>query len=249
MSSFSYNVQNITNHKSYKLMKFTSSSIHSMVNFLKRGSCALISGTVALYAHAGTLINGSFDAGYTGFSSGYSFISSGICQQPGTFGLRTNPQSFNPNYGLFGDHTTGTGYMMLVDGSPTANTTVWQETVTVSPNTPYSFSCWAAPSYAANYPTLHFTVNSAALGSDLTLSGSAGNWQEFSSIWNSGAATSALIRIVDTSTVWNAYGNDFALDDISMVAVPEPGIAALLLLGVAALRVRPLGIRSATTKH
>src|SRR5690606_1298627 len=39
------------------------------------------------------------------------------------------------------------------------------------------------------------------------------NWQQFIVVWNSGAATSAQISIINQNTL--DAGNDFALDDIS----------------------------------
>src|SRR4051812_6854698 len=77
------------------------------------------------------LTNGNFSAGNTGFTSEYVFVNSGVSTTPGTYGIRTNSQSYNPNFNLFGDHTTGNGNMMLVDGHPTPNRTVWSETIPV----------------------------------------------------------------------------------------------------------------------
>ena len=131
--------------------------------------------------------------------------------------------------------------MMLVDGSPVGDTTVWQETVSVLAGTDYTFSAWAMPSDAANLSTLRFFINSAQIGSDLSLVTPSGTWQNFTNGWNAGANTSATIRIVDTNT--QGFGNDFALDDVSFTGsnVPEPSAAILLLSGAAiCLRRRSL---------
>jgi hypothetical protein len=128
--------------------------------------------------------------------------------------------------------------MMLVDGAQSAGVTVWQETVTVTPSTQYAFSCWAAnsdPAGFTNYSILHFTINGAQVGSDLTLSSAGGIWQKFGVAWNSGASSSGVIRIVDVET--DGLGNDFALDDISLTVVPEPSVTLLSLLAVASLVV------------
>ena len=41
-------------------------------------------------------------------------------------------------------YTTGTGLMLIVDGSATANTQVWSESIAVVPNSQYTFSFYSA---------------------------------------------------------------------------------------------------------
>ena len=53
----------------------------------------------------------------------------------GHYTVGVNPHNFNPNGSSFGDHTTGTGNMFIANGSTSANTVVWQETVNVSSDT------------------------------------------------------------------------------------------------------------------
>jgi hypothetical protein len=192
----------------------------------KLGILALsVFATIAPARSADLIINGNFDAGFTGFSSSYNFVASGQ-GTPGDFGIRTFSQDFNSGFDAFMDHTTGTGNMMLVDGSPTPNVTVWQESVSVSPATDYTFSAFATAADGVDTPTLRFLINSVQIGSDLLLV-TPGNWQNFTNVWNSGASTTATITIVDTKTA--TLGNDFALDDISFSpTVPEPSTFAFL---------------------
>lgn len=182
---------------------------------------------VAPVRGADLIVNGNFDAGFSGFSSSYNFVASGPGTTPGDFGIRTFSKDFNSGYDAFFDHTTGAGNMLLADGSPTPNVTVWQESVAVSPATDYTFSAFATTANGIATPTLRFLINSAQIGSDLLLVTPAGNWQNFTNVWNSGASTTATITIVDTNTV--SLGNDFALDDISFSPpIPEPSTFALL---------------------
>jgi hypothetical protein len=122
---------------------------------------SLISLTIGLVALAtaisasAQIANGDFSAGNSGFTSGYGFVSSGQSTTPGTFGIRTSSQDFNPGYTGFGDHTTGAGNMMLVDGAGSASTIVWQETISVATNTTYLWSAWAAPANGGSPATLH----------------------------------------------------------------------------------------------
>ena len=164
------------------------------------------------------VVNGDFSAGNTGFTSSYSFVASGTSTTPGTYGVRTNSQSFNPGYNLFFDHTSGSGNMMLVDGSSDTSAVVWQETLSVATNTAYIFSAWAAPANGSNPAGLIFSVNGSQVGGTLNLTNTPGVWQHFFAVWSSGNATNATLRITDNNSV--ALGNDFALDDLAFTVAP-----------------------------
>ncbi len=143
------------------------------------------------------------------------------------------PQGYHPNF-HGRDHTnnvSGTRNYLLVNGSTTLTGTpprqmiIWQQTVNIVPNTDYYFSAWAMNLNPASPAQLQFEVNGVLVGTvadlnvapkptteaqvDLT------NWVRFYSnpLWNSGAATTAVIRIRNLNTT--AGGNDFGLDDIS----------------------------------
>lgn len=175
--------------------------------------------TVTSYTVGSNLIvNGDFSAGNTGFSSSYTFTNptnTGEAQ----FNVITNPQTYNGAFSTCGDNTTGTGNMMVVNGSSIVGATVWCQTVAVSPNTDYLFSAWLASVYPTNPAVLQFTVNGVPFGANLNASGTTCVWDEFFSTWNSGANTSATICITNLNT--NVAGNDFALDDISFSTVCE----------------------------
>jgi len=185
-------------------------------------ACAVILSPAS--GHAQNLLqNGAFSAGNTGFTSAYGFVSSGPSTSVGTYGIRSSSTDFNPGYNSFGDHTTGSGNMMLVDGSASGSAVVWQETIAVAPNTTYAFSGWATASDNENVPTLRFYINGAQVGSDFTLSTSPGQWQQFSTAWNSVAGGTATIAVVDLTTP--SLGNDFALDDFSFVPLSVASVS------------------------
>jgi hypothetical protein len=48
-----------------------------------------------------------------------------------------------------------------------------------------------------------------------------GVWTQFSAQWNSGNTTDAVIQIADTTAI--AFGDDFALDDLSFGPGGAPG--------------------------
>ncbi|MFN8287721.1 MAG: gliding motility-associated C-terminal domain-containing protein [Chitinophagales bacterium] len=168
--------------------------------------------TVTSQVQLGNLItNGDFSSGNTGFSSGYVYANPNTAE--GQYFVSTNAQSWNGGMAACGDHTTGTGNMMLVNGATTANVSIYCQTVNVQPNTDYAFSTWLQTVTAGNPAQLQFSINGSLLGSVFTASNSTCIWQQFYTVWNSGANTTATICIVNQNTI--ASANDFTLDDIS----------------------------------
>ena len=186
------------------------------------------------------VVNGDFSAGNAGFSSGYSF-SPGNCTPPAIYDVRTNPHDCHPLFASMGDHTTGSGNMMVVNGAEQPNVLVWGQTVSVLQNTTYFFSVWVATVFPASPAELDFNINGSAIGS-LTAPNTTGNWVQFFATWFSGANTSAQLGLVNQNLAFS--GNDFALDDIVLDttqpgSVPEPGSWLLVGTALAALgRVR-----------
>ncbi|HPI54265.1 MAG TPA: hypothetical protein PLU10_06195, partial [Chitinophagaceae bacterium] len=168
-----------------------------------------------LNAGCNQLVNGDFESGNIGFSSQYTFAPINTIE--GEYYVGNSPQAWNGGLGAYGDHTSGSGNMLLVNGAPIANTNVWCGTVTVNPGQDYAFSAWlmnANPGgLGSNPPILQFSINGNLIGAPFTASTNGGLWQPFYQTWNAGANTSATICIVNQNT--QAAGNDFALDDIS----------------------------------
>ena len=186
--------------------------------------------------------NGDFEAGNTGFTSDY--IYAGVAGTPsptsgnpntlwdeGTYSVGTDPFSFHSSWTSFGDHTTGTGNMLIVNGAESP-VTVWQGTLS-SPlvvGQTYEFSAWVANLYPPpvgvgttpiNPAQLQFSVGGSTIGSVYTAPG-VGVWSEFTATFLAGIEP---IAVLDLQTAPN--GNDFVLDDISIKVVPEPGTLAL----------------------
>ena len=182
------------------------------------------------------VVNGNFDAGNTGFTSGYGFRPSWTYPAVATgaansslwdenyYGIGTNARYYHTNFWGNRDHTPSPdgGNYMIVNGNTNAGTAIWQEVVTVLPNTNYYFSAWAMSLNADGHDAvLQFEVNGVLVGSTATLTAGVTNdnnngWIRFYSNpkWNSGSVSGPItIRIRNVEPA--AGGNDFGLDDIS----------------------------------
>lgn len=168
--------------------------------------------------------NGDFIAGNTGFNSDYAdAIGLGLggtwgpLSLEGTYAVTDDPSSVHTNFIGCGDHTSGTGNMMVVNGSGVANLPVWCQTVTVDPALTYQFSAWVTSVVANNPAILQFSINGDLLGSPFEAQFTTCEWTNFFEIWEADGATSAEICIVNQNI--GVAGNDFALDDIQLVPV------------------------------
>jgi len=181
-----------------------------------------------LNASSELVTNGNFSAGNTGFYTDYGYRADlpGVQNElwpEGLYGVGIDAYNYHTDF--FGKDRTapGTGKIMIINGL--GNTmTIWQQTVPVEPDHEYYFSAWAMSiNDAGNYARLQFEVNGTPVGTIAELGpGPADNnhyspdyWTRFYSnpTWNSGSATSAVIRIINLRP--DLGGNDFALDDIS----------------------------------
>jgi len=163
--------------------------------------------------------NGDFSQGNTLFITGYTQV-----DDPNPFGVQTsynivtNPNAWFTPFSSCGDHTTGSGNLIVFDGStdPSGSTVAWatETPVTVLPNTDYTFSYYVASVSPDNLARLEVTINGFSQGAPVTAPGATCLWTQVSYNWNSGPNTTAFIAIYDRNFV--DYGNDFALDDIAL---------------------------------
>ena len=171
------------------------------------------------------VLNGDFEAGNTGFTTGYSVGNSpaigGILWDPSTYAITTNPHNVHSNFINCADvTTTGPGNMMVVNGSTIPNTQVWGQSITVDPNTTYNFSAWVTAvettANSSNLSSLQFFVNGVQIGPIFQTTLSGCDWHQYFEIWNSGASTTANLSIIAQTSSGN---NDFALDNIAFTPI------------------------------
>ncbi|MCQ2311331.1 MAG: hypothetical protein MJZ64_06255 [Paludibacteraceae bacterium] len=179
-------------------------------------------------AAANAITNGDFELGKTGSPAGTNptfSTDANWSTEGGTYGKyiiahNTNEMWSSDNYY---DHTKGNaeGYMMIMDGFDTPDNIIWQQTVSVTPNTDYIFSAWflsLKSSFDKNsYAKFQFFVNGEQLGPVANAPNVRGKWGRYYELWDSGSETTAVLTIKNQNT--DGKGNDFALDDISFQAL------------------------------
>lgn len=184
-------------------------------------------------ASAGLIVNGDFEGGNTGFTSDYVYAPA-LNTTEGQYTVRSDPRNWNASFAPTGDHTSGSGQMLVVNGAPNSSLVVWQQIVAVTPNTDYDFSMWVSSAVSNGPASLEVSINGALLGSPFAAPGLTGFWDEFSEAWNSGASNTAQITIIDGNLA--VFPNDFYIDDISFASqspasVPEPASMLMWCLG------------------
>ena len=192
---------------------------------------------VAAPATAVTVVNGDFSGGNAGFTSGYSYVTPGstALYPEATYTVDTNPSTSHPAFASFGDHTTGTGNFLIVNGAGTAGVPVWTSSaIAVTKGTTYDFGAFLASVYAASPAQLAFgvSIDGGPLQSLGTFSAPAttGVWQGVAASFVA-TGSSAVLSLINENTALS--GNDFGVDDITLsaTAVPEPATWALLVTG------------------
>jgi hypothetical protein len=204
-------------------------------------------------ASANLIINGNFESGDTGFTSAYgdvTGVANGLAtggESPtfsgeGLYAIGKNPNFYHSAFTTMGDHTSGSGNMMIVNGSLTAGKNVWTGSLStgLSAGVTYLFSAWVMNVYHDGQPghddaNLEFSIGGNSLGT-FTATGT-GVWQEFTATYTPSVG-GELPTAVDLKI--NYYANDFALDDLSLTRVPDGAMTVSLLgiglLGLAGMR-------------
>lgn len=167
-------------------------------------------------ASADLIANGGFESGPGGFSTDYEYTSD--LTSSGTVVVGYDPCDHHPLAASYGDHTSGRGRMLIANGSTDGSAAVWEQTVSVAPNTEYAFYYWLStwtPS-TSQQTQIRCLFDGVRTGPAGFTPSDAGDWGVVLFRWKSGAASQVNIRLVDrTGTIEN---NDFALDDIGMLA-------------------------------
>lgn len=200
-------------------------------------AASAIAAVAATSAGAASLVtNGNFEGGNSAFSSGYTYVSpgAGALYPEGVYTVDNNPNNSHNSFTSFGDHTSGEGQFMIVNGAGTPGTTVWSQNVSVTAGKTYNFSAFVSSLYPSSPAALDFFAGSGeglgALVFSTTAPAGAGTWQGVS---GSFTATGSFVTLTIVNQNTQFGGNDFGLDDIALTAasVPEASTWSMLLAG------------------
>ena len=156
--------------------------------------------------------NGNFSSGNTGFLSNYTYNATSIWNAS-TYAVGPNPNAVHPNFGTWGDHTTGTGNYMLVNGSSTGTKILWRQTVSLPPGAQVTMKWWML-TFVSPAGSLQLKLLGTNVGGTASTPSSTGIWQQTSRSFTAPASGSATINLVTLSGAGS--GNDFGIDDISL---------------------------------
>jgi gliding motility-associated-like protein len=155
--------------------------------------------------------NGNFSNGNSGFLTNYTYNATSIWNE-GTYAVGPNPNAVHPNFGSWGDHTTGSGNYMLVNGSTGGNKILWRQNVSFPPGVQVTVKWWML-TFVTPAGLLQLKLAGTNIGNGASTPNSSGVWSQTSRTFTVPASGSAILNLVTTSAVLS--GNDFGIDDIS----------------------------------
>ena len=155
--------------------------------------------------------NGNFSSGNTGFLTAYTYNATSIWNE-GTYAVGPNPNAVHPNFSSWGDHTTGTGNYMLVNGSTGGNKILWRQIVSFPPGVQVTMRWWML-TFVTPAGSLQLKLAGTNIGNPASTPNSTGTWAQTTRTFTVPASGSATINLVTTSAALS--GNDFGIDDIS----------------------------------
>jgi len=165
--------------------------------------------------------NGGFENGTAGFTTAYPVGTGGtygLLSTDGTYAIASNPNLTHTNFASCNDHTPAPGVnMMVVNGSVIANTNIWCQTISVTPNTTYIFEMWGISTVGSGPANLRIRFNNVAASNTFQFPLATCSWQQYTTSWYSGNSNSVTICI--SNIVLAGPGNDFAIDDISLFEI------------------------------
>jgi hypothetical protein len=162
------------------------------------------------------LANPSFTNGNTGFNSSYGYVADDASRNDelipeALYAVGSDAAHYHGNFIGVGRLGAGDNFM-IVNGSQNLSV-VYQQTVTVRPNTYYSFSAYATSINPGMPAQLGFVINGKSTSTVTTLDGTT-DYTRIADLWFSGSSTTAVLEIRDVNKAFG--GNDFGLDDLYM---------------------------------
>lgn len=196
-------------------------------------------------AYVPSLIQGAiiplvdFESGYSGDTE-YQLHDNADDLQAMEYAITPSPNAVHSGFLDFGDHTTGSGNMMVINGATDADRHFFQSTqFEIEFGSTYTFSFWGRSALTPDsHPAeIEFQLWTSDLANDwenfrssvvLTADGDFG-WQEYTYSWTNDWANGPVHLRLENLQL-SATGNDFAIDDISVI--PEPSFFTGSVAGI-----------------
>lgn len=163
------------------------------------------------YPSGELVTNGDFSAGNTGFTTEF-ILNNNLNTGDGYYWIGTNAANHHPQF-----LGTGNGQFMIVNsGFPSALRLVWCQEVEVCPEQTYTLTFRARTVSNATPARLQWWMDGVPVGPEWNLPVFSAGWQPFQQTWTTppGLTTANIcLRVMSGEGI----GNDFGLDDISMV--------------------------------
>lgn len=211
-------------------------------------------GEMPLVGQNNLIVNGDFEQGNTGFYTDY-YVAQSMIVGEGCYCIDNSSNGHGG--GMLGWPSVsgyGGGKYMIVNGfggNENASKVVWKQTVSVTSQTNYTFSCQlvnlsrSVPPIIISEPSIiRLKINGVAIGAPFTLPTSNNHdWQEMSHTWNSGDYYGDVdIEIFDVFDGDSGGGDDFGLDQILFVPDHLYDVTAFDDVGILACLDTPANI-------
>jgi hypothetical protein len=206
-------------------------------------SLALCAALPAVASSTNLITNGDFETGGqgnppVGFETDFRYTRVDCCAGAAIVGPHISFafSGRSAAAGRGGDHTTGTGDALFVNGSTNATQVFWRQTVSLTPMTDYTFGIWGTLWFGG--PSVQaLKLDGVQVGS-FTIDGVRDAWSQDTLTFTTGAGPiGGVLELVNLSTGFS--GNDFAVDDLTLTGattpVPTPLSAALMISGLGGL--------------
>jgi hypothetical protein len=165
--------------------------------------------------------NGDFEDGNIGFKSDFKYADEYSDGNWGSYLITDNAAQYLGGE-VFVNPVPKTGKYYFIDMGISGKQRLWYDSITVKPNTTYSFSCILTNVIAdfQNPGVMNLKVNGKKVCPSRTLSNGSNAWMPLSIQYKTGPDETRIeISIVDE--IWTLMGNDVALDNVVFKEIPQ----------------------------
>ena len=157
------------------------------------------------------LRNGDFERGNLFFTNEFDYNELDIFEE-GTYTVTTDAESVNANYRACGDHTSGSGNYLVINGDPVVGKKLWCETIAVEQDVEYMYGAWITNVSPFSRAEFTMTIDGELVTDSLQIVADPCEWVEYMGIWRATTTTTVELCIVNQTT--ELFRNEVAIDDV-----------------------------------